>query len=105
MSAPPRIPDVLRILVTLASFVVIVAGMSIARSILVPVLFAAFLAIICGPAMGWLVRRRVPRPLALLLVFLAMGAVGATVVLMIGQSVYSFRDNLETFKLVPVIFS
>jgi len=98
MSAPPRIPEVLRILVTLASFVVIVAGMSIARSILVPVLFAAFLAIICGPAMGWLVRRRVPRPLALLLVFLAMGAIGATVVLMIGQSVYSFRDNLETFK-------
>ena len=98
MSAPPRIPEVLRILVTLASFVVIVAGMSIARSILVPVLFAAFLAIICGPAMGWLVRRRVPRPFALLLVFLAMGAIGATVVLMIGQSVYSFRDNLETFK-------
>jgi len=98
MSTPPRIPNVLRILLTLASFVVVVAGMSVARSILVPVLFAAFLAIICGPAMAWLVGRKVPRPLALLLVFLAMGAIGATVVLMIGQSIYSFRDNLDTFK-------
>ena len=98
MSTAPRIPDFLKVLLTLASFVVIVAGMSVARPILVPVLFAAFLAIICGPAMAWLVGHRVPRPAALLLVFLAMAAIGGTVVLVIGQSVYGFRDNLETFK-------
>ena len=78
--------------------VVVVAGMSAARPILVPVLFAAFLAIICGPAMAWLVQRKVPRPAALLLVFLAMAAIGGTVVVVIGQSVYSFRDNLDTYK-------
>jgi len=93
-----QIPAGLRILLTLAAVVVVVAGMSAARPILVPVLFAAFLAIICGPAMAWLVRRKVPRPAALLLVFLAMAAIGGTVVVVIGQSVYSFRDNLETYK-------
>ncbi len=48
--------------------------------------------------MAWLVGHKVPRPLALLLVFLAMAAIGGTVVVVIGQSVYNFRDNLDTFK-------
>ena len=98
MSTRLYIPVGLRILLTLAAFVVVVAGMSAARPILVPVLFAAFLAVICGPAMAWLVGHKVPRPLALLLVFLAMAAIGGTVVIVIGQSVYNFRDNLDTFK-------
>lgn len=98
MSNPLRIPLGLRILLTLASFVIVVAGMSAARPILVPVLFAAFLAIICGPAMGWLVRRGIPRVAALIVVFLGMAAIGATVLIVIGQSVSNFRDNLESFK-------
>ena len=98
MDTRPQIPVGLRILLTLASVVVVVAGMSAARPILVPVLFAAFLAIICGPAMAWLVKRKVPRPAAMLLVFLAMATIGGTVVVVIGQSVYSFRDNLDTYK-------
>ena len=98
MDTRPQIPVGLRILMTLASVVVVVAGMSAARPILVPVLFAAFLAIICGPAMAWLVQRKVPRPAALLLVFLAMATIGGTVVVVIGQSVYSFRDNLDTYR-------
>lgn len=80
----------LRILLTLASFVVVVAGMQAARPILVPLLFAAFLAIICAPALGWLIRHRVPAPLALPLVILGMGAAGAGMVLVIGSSVYDF---------------
>tara|TARA_B100000029_G_scaffold401064_1_gene400163 strand:+ start:3068 stop:4126 length:1059 start_codon:yes stop_codon:yes gene_type:complete len=93
-----RIPVGLRILLTLAAFVVTVAGMWAARPILVPVLFAAFLAIICGPSMAWLVSRRVPRPLALLVVILGMAVLGGTVIVVIGQSVYSFRGNLDSFK-------
>ena len=73
-----QIPAGLRILLTLAAVGVVVVGMSAARPILVPVLFAAFLAIICGPAMAWLVQRKVPRPAALLLVFLAMATIGGT---------------------------
>ena len=40
MDTRPQIPVGLRILLTLASVVVVVAGMSAARPILVPVLFA-----------------------------------------------------------------
>lgn len=78
----------LRILLTLASFVIVVAGMQAARPILVPLLFAAFLAIICAPALGWLIRHRVPSPLALPLVILGMGGAGAGMVLVIGSPVY-----------------
>jgi len=78
----------LRILLTLASFVIVVAGMQAARPILVPLLFAAFLAIICAPALGWLIRHRVPSPLALPLVILGMGGAGAGMVLVIGSPIY-----------------
>lgn len=98
MTTSTPIPTGLRILLTLASFIVVATGIWAARPILVPVLFAAFLAIISGPTMSWLIQRRVPRPAALLLVFLGMAVLGLTVVVVIGQSLYSFRDNLETYK-------
>ena len=95
---PTPIPTGLRILLTLASFIVVATGIWAAQPILVPVLFAAFLAIISGPTMSWLIQRRVPRPAALLMVVLGMATIGVTVVIVIGQSLYSFRDNLETYK-------
>lgn len=93
-----RIPIGLRILLTLASFVVVVAGISAARPILVPVLLAVFLSITCAPGMRWLIRRRVPTPVAVLVAVLCLVGIGGTVVTVIGQSVYNFRDNLDTYK-------
>ena len=98
MTTPTPMPTGLRILLTLASLIVVATGIWAARPILVPVLFAAFLAIISGPAMTWLIQRRVPRPAALLVVVLGIATIGVTVVIVIGQSLYSFRDNLETYK-------
>jgi AI-2 transport protein TqsA len=98
MTTSTQMPTGLRILATLASLIVVATGIWAARPILVPVLFAAFLAIISGPAMTWLIQRRVPRPAALLMVVLGMAAIVITVVVVIGQSLYSFRDNLETYK-------
>jgi len=58
-----------RLLVSAAAFVVVVAGMKAAKSIIVPFLISAFIAIISAPPLFWLRRKRVPGALALLIVF------------------------------------
>ena len=49
-----------RVLLTLASLIVVVAGLNAAQAILIPVLLALLLAILCSPAVFWLRARRVP---------------------------------------------
>lgn len=44
------------------------------RSVLILVLIGAFLALALAPAVNWLDRRQVPRPLAILLVYFGIGA-------------------------------
>ena len=48
-------------LMILASFIIVVAGMRAASSILVPFFLAVFIAVICAPPFFWLQRKRVPK--------------------------------------------
>ncbi|MEZ6071251.1 MAG: AI-2E family transporter [Pirellulales bacterium] len=81
-SSPSHGP--LRFLLGAAALVVIVAGLRAAQSLVVPFLLAAFLAIICGPAVRWLQRKGLPQFFALLVVItaatIAILFVGALVV-------------------------
>ena len=77
-SSEPRAP-LARGLVAAAAFVVVVAGMQAAREIVVPFLMAAFLAILCGPPIAWMQRKRLPRGVAIGVVLLGMVAVGGAV--------------------------
>ncbi len=66
-----------------AGFVIVVAGLRAAASIIVPFLLALFLAILCGPPLTWLNRRGVPRSLAMVIVLagvLTLGLGFATIV-------------------------
>ena len=56
----------------LASFVIVVAGMKAASSILVPFFLAVFIAVICTPPLFWLQRKGVPKVLALVLILVAI---------------------------------
>ena len=47
-------------LVNIAAFVVVVAGIMSAKTLILPFLLAAFLAIICGPPLYWLRTRGIP---------------------------------------------
>ena len=49
-----------KILLIVASFVIVVAGMRAAQAILVPFLLALFLAVVSAPAFFYLKRRRIP---------------------------------------------
>lgn len=64
-----------RIFITLAAFVIVVAGVKAASQILVPFLLAAFIAIITGPFMFALTRRGMPRTLAMVIIIVVIVAV------------------------------
>ncbi len=55
-------------LINLAAFVVVVAGIISAKSLLIPFLLAIFLAIVFAPPLYWLRKKRVPTVLSVALV-------------------------------------
>jgi AI-2 transport protein TqsA len=80
---------VLNWLLAIASVVVIFAGVRAAHSLVVPFLVAAFLAIICTPALQWLQQKGVPTAIALLLV---IGAMSSVVVFVSVVAIASIQD-------------
>ncbi len=63
--------------------------------ILAPFVIAAVFAYICDPAVNWMVARHIPRPLAVLLVILGLGAVLLLLLLILAPMIYR-----EAFTLV-----
>lgn len=59
-----------RILLTAAAVVILVTGLKLGQSFFIPVLLAGFIATVSFPITYWLRRRRVPRPIAVLLTVL-----------------------------------
>ena len=58
ISTALRQPSFLRVMLLLATLVVVFVGMRLAAPILDPILFAVILALLCGPIYAWLRRRR-----------------------------------------------
>jgi len=87
-----------RPLVGAAAFVVIIAGMQAAASLLVPFLLAAFIAIICLPPLNWLTAKRIPSAAAVLIIALAIVLIGLLVGAFVGSSVSDFSHNLPSYQ-------
>jgi predicted PurR-regulated permease PerM len=87
-----------KILVILAAFVIVVAGMKASTEILVPFLLAAFIAIVAAPPMFWLSRRGVPVWVAWLIVICLVMLFGLLISGLIGSSVKSLSENLPAHE-------
>ncbi len=78
-----------RFLLMAACTIIVIGGLKIAGKLLIPFFLAAFLAMLCLPAVGWLTRHRLPNIVAVLLVVLVLGgllsAVGAIATTSINQ--------------------
>jgi AI-2 transport protein TqsA len=85
-------------LLTLASFIVVVAGMKVASSLLVPFFVAMFIAVICAPPMFWLQRKGVPKVLALLLILVAILLLVFLFGALIGPSLSDFLSSLPKYQ-------
>ena len=92
MSTERAARDPLRTLVALAASALLVAGLRVAASILVPVVLAAFLAVLILPLVRLLERWRVPRALAITAAMLLLFGVLAGFVVLLGGSLGELRE-------------
>lgn len=86
------------VLLMLAGFVIVVAGMKAASSILVPFFLAVFIAVICTPLLFWLQRKGVPKVLALTVILLAILVAGMLFGALIGPSLNDFLKSLPDYQ-------
>lgn len=89
---------ILRFLLVLASLVVVIAGLEAASQILQPVLFAVFLAILCQPMVRGLMKWRVPRVLAVLVVVLVLTGALLGLTALLGDSVRRFTETIPQYQ-------
>ena len=87
-----------QLLLMLACFVIIVAGMQAAESIIVPFLLAIFISIIASPPFFWLQNRGVPKSISLLLVIVIFLIFISLIGLLIGTSVNDFTSKLPFYQ-------
>jgi AI-2 transport protein TqsA len=88
----------LQVLVILASFTIIVAGMKAAESIIVPFLLAIFISIIASPPYFWLQSKGIPKAIALTLIILIFLIAISLIGLLIGTSVNDFTSKLPFYQ-------
>jgi len=87
-----------QILLGLAAFVVVVAGMRAAQAILVPFLLAGFIALLLAPLLFWLQERGIPSALALLMVLLVLLSGGGVFGGLIGNAITGFTQALPLYQ-------
>jgi len=87
-----------QILLTVAAFVVVIAGMRAAVAIVVPFLLAAFIAIISASPLFWLHRKGLPIWLALIIVIFGVLLIGFLISGLVGSSIKDFSSDLPTYE-------
>ena len=85
-------------LIAVASFVIVVAGMRAAEPVLVPFLLSAFLAIICSAPLSWLKRKGVPTGVAVVIVLVGIMLIGLVIAVLVGTSLQDFSNALPTYQ-------
>lgn len=86
------------VIVSLAAFVVVIAGMKASTEILVPFLLAVFIAVLCTPLMVWLKARKIPTVVSVLLVAALFFLLAATLGTVIGASLSAFYQDLPQYE-------
>ena len=92
------LPVWLRVLLGLAAFVIIVAGMKASAAILVPFLLALFLAIIAAPVLYFLQTKGIPPIAAMSIVTLLILAVGTVLVTILAQTLPNLAQSLPEYE-------
>jgi predicted PurR-regulated permease PerM len=92
-----REPSFLRVMLLLAALVVVFVGMRLAAPILDPILFAVVLALLFSPIYAWLRRRRVPTPLALVIMLVGLTVLFLAIAGILGVSIARFSGDIGAY--------
>jgi predicted PurR-regulated permease PerM len=93
-----RQPSFLRVMLFLATTVVVLVGMRLAAPILNPILMAVVLALLFDPIYAWLRRHRVPTPLALVVMLAGLTILFLAIGLILGVSIARFSEDLGSYS-------
>jgi len=85
-------------MITLGAFVVVVAGMRAAETLLVPFLLSVFIAIIAAPPLFWLQRKGWPSVVALVIVVAGVLGVVISIGALLGTSLDSFLKDMPIYQ-------
>lgn len=88
----------IRILVSAAAFVIIIAGINLAQSVIVLFLVSVFLAMLGTPPVLWLKGKQIPSVLAVLIVMACMLITLVLIGAQIGTSISSFSNELPVLQ-------
>ena len=97
-TAPAALSRTTTYLLSMASLVVIAAGVRAAGDIINPLLLALFVTALSAPLYFALIARRVPEVLALGLVILGVVLAGFGLTVLIGSSVTGFSQNIPEYQ-------
>src|SRR5829696_1897182 len=92
-----RQPSFLRVMLFLATTVVVFVGMRLSAPILNPILFAVILALLFSPIYGWLTRHRIPTPLALIIMLVGLTILFLGLFLILGVSIARFSGDIASY--------
>lgn len=84
--------------ITVASFIIIIAGIMYAVSIVTSLLMALFVSVICSKPILWLQKKKVPQSLAILIVFIGIIALIFGFGDLIAVSLSSFSENVPLYE-------
>jgi len=84
--------------VTLAAFIIIIAGVMYAESIITPLLMALFISIVCAQPILWLQKKKLPQGLSITFVFIGIIGLFAGFGELISRSLSSFSENASLYE-------
>jgi len=88
----------LRALIITACLIVILAGLKVAASLVVPFLLAVFLAVLLAPAFLGMKHAGLPGPIALVVMILGLGVLGVATMTVLRTSLDEFTTNLPVYE-------
>ena len=82
----------------IASFIIIIAGVMYAESLISQILMALFISVICAQPIAWLQKKKVPQGIAITIVFIVIIAVFIGFGELIGTSLSSFSEDAPKYE-------
>ncbi len=82
----------------IASFVIIIAGVMYAQSMITQILMALFISIICAQPISWLQKKKVPQGIAITIVLIGIISLFIGFGQLIGSSLSSFSENAPKYE-------
>lgn len=98
MSEPPKVYKVSSPGLSIASGVIIIAGIVLAQGLIIQLLLALFVSIICAHPIFWLEKKKVPHILAIIMVLTGVVIIFTVLGTILAKSLAQFSVNIPTYK-------